>query len=178
MEIQRESIQRLDQSLQAILAVADEAFAERADAVLARVDLLLGRWFCACAERYPEELRLFAMIMSRQASALDPDDGHRIFPVAMQLLAKAVAVIEAAQHAGALDDGSAVDRAVIWASGLSGVLQTDDLEQYSPELFGHSRLALQANHDLIRGWGADRDPARGGPASWSTTSAAADQLAP
>ena len=35
------------------------------------------------------------------------------------------------------------------------MLQTDDLEQYSPDLFGHGRLALGANRDLIRGWGAE-----------------------
>jgi AcrR family transcriptional regulator len=157
-EIQRESIERLDASLHHVLDRSDVALS-RLDppaAALARV-VLVGRWFCACAERYPEELRLFGMIMSRQASTLDPEGGERIYPVAMDLLAKAVAVLDDAQELGALEPGSSTDRAVIWASALSGVLQTDDLEHYAPDLFGHARLALRANLDLVRGWGADRD---------------------
>jgi AcrR family transcriptional regulator len=158
-EIQREAIERLDGSLDAILARADEGFGalDAPARALARV-VLVGRWFCASSEAYPEELRLFEMIMSRNASALDADGGHRIFPVAMGLLAKAVAVLDAAHAAGELRAGNSTERTIIWAAALGGVLQTDDLERYSPELFGHTRLALQANRDLLLGWGAD--PAR------------------
>ena len=34
------------------------------------------------------------------------------------------------------------------------MLQSDDLEKYAPEIFGHTRLAQQASLDLIAGWGA------------------------
>jgi AcrR family transcriptional regulator len=171
--IQHEAIERLDASLDAILARADEAFSrlEPAIAALARV-VLVGRWFCASSEVYPEELRLFEMIMSRNASALDADGGRRIFPVAMGLLTKAVGVIEGAQAAGELRPGNATDRTIIWAAALGGVLQTDDLEHYAPELFGHTRLALQANRDLLVGWGAD--PARIEAAERAVDALAAD----
>jgi len=157
-EIQREAIERLSLSLAAITAAGDAFFAghelDEASICTARL-VLFGRWLCATEETYPEDLRLLQMIMTRQTSALDPDGGQRIFPVAMQLLGHAVNAVQAAQDAGAITAGNPIQRAVIWSSALSGVLQTDDLEQYSPELFGQTRLARQANLDLLAGWGAD-----------------------
>jgi len=122
------------------------------DAAAARL-VLFGRWMCAASEAYPEDIRLLQMIMSQRASMLDAHGGERIFPVAMSLVGKAVAAVEAAQDAGAITPASSLDRALIWAATLGGVLQTDDLEAYAPELFGRARLARQANLDLLAGWG-------------------------
>ena len=158
-EIQREALERLGASLSDIGARGDALFDELglapAHAAVARL-VLFGRWLCATEDTYPEELRLLQMIMTRQTSALDPEGGQRIFPVAMQLLGHAVNAIQTAQDTRAISEGSPLDRAVIWSSGVSGVLQTDDLEQYAPELFGKTRLAQQASLDLLAGWGADR----------------------
>lgn len=156
--IQQEAIRRLHHSLEEIREIAARDWSAREvdprTRALAEL-VLVGRWLCATELTYPDELRLLQMIMTRQTSMLDPEGGTRIFPVAMQLLGLAVEVIQSAQDASVIDDGSALDRAVIWASGLSGVLQTDDLEKYAPDLFGQTRLARQANLDLLRGWGAD-----------------------
>lgn len=158
-EIQREAIEHLSGSLATISTVGEERFAaaglDHAGTAVARL-VLFGRWFCATTETYPEELRLLQMIMSQRASALDPEGGARILPLAMGLLGHAVVAIEAAQGAGAIEEGSSIDRAALWASALSGVIETDDLERYVPELFGGTRLARQTNLDLIAGWGADR----------------------
>ena len=97
------------------------------------------------------------MIMSQRNSTLDPDGGWKVLPVAMDLVLRAVEVIEAARQGGVLADGDSLGRAVILASALGGVLQTDDLEQYVPDLFGQTRLARQAALDLVAGWGADPD---------------------
>ena len=158
--IQEEGIERMSASLTTIVGSGDRHFAaggldERGVAVARLV--LFGRWLCATTETYPEELRLFQLIMSQRESALDPEGGLRMFPIAMALGGHAVAALDAAEACGAIEAGSSIDRAVIWASGLSGVLETDDLERYAPGLFGKTRLARQANVDLIAGWGASRD---------------------
>jgi AcrR family transcriptional regulator len=158
-EIQREAIERLSLSLTTITRLGDERFAAAGLDGLATATarlVLFGRWFCATTETYPEELRLLQMIMSQRASALDPEGGARILPIAMELLGHAVIAIEAAQQAGAISPGNSIDRAALWSSALSGVIETDDLEKYVPELFGGTRLARQANLDLLAGWGADR----------------------
>jgi AcrR family transcriptional regulator len=159
-EIQKESIERLEASLTAITATGEALYSERGlaerDAAATRL-VLFGRWFCACTETYPEEMRLLQMIMSQRATALDPEGGDRIFPIAMQLVAHAIAALEMARASGAIGDGDSIDRAIIWSSSLSGVLQSDDLERYAPELFGGTRLARQANLDLLAGWGAQPD---------------------
>jgi len=159
-EIQKEAIERLTVSLSTISALNDSAPAfqevgERQESLVRLV--LFGRWFCATSETYPEELRLLQMIMSQRESVLDPEGGARIFPLAMGLLSHAVVAIEVAQHTEAIEPGNSIDRAALWASALSGVMETDDLEKYVPELFGGARLARLANLDLIRGWGADAD---------------------
>jgi AcrR family transcriptional regulator len=157
-EIEKESLERLEVSLIAISATGEERFAaggldERAAAVARLV--LFGRWFCACTDTYPEEVRLLQMIMSKRETALDPEGGFRIFPIAMQLVGHSVSALEMAKAADALSDGDSIDRAIIWSGSLSGVLQSDDLEKYAPEIFGGTRLAKQANLALLAGWGAD-----------------------
>ncbi len=159
-EIQKEALERLTMSLTTIAATNDQSSAFRElneeQASLVRL-VLFGRWFCATSESYPEELRLLQMIMSQRESVLDPEGGARIFPLAMGLLSHAVVAIEMAQHTRAIEPGNSIDRAALWASALSGVMETDDLAKYVPDLFGGARLAKLANHDLIRGWGADPD---------------------
>ena len=159
-QIQQEGIERMSDSLALATERIDRASAEAKfdppTAATARL-VLFGRWWCATSETYPEELRLFQMIMSQRASALDPDGGLRILPIALGLVGHAVAAIDAAQQCGAIGPADAFDRAIIWASSLSGVIQTDDLEKYLPEQFGKTRLARQANLDLLAGWGADHD---------------------
>ena len=157
-ELQRESIERLSASLARITERADgELAAAGVDDRLAAVArlVLLGRWFCATSETYPEELRLFGMIMSRRATALDPEGGERIFPVAMALLARAMSFVEAGQAIGVIREGSAIDRTVMLAAALGGLLEADDLEHYAPELFGGTRLARRLHLDVLAGWGAD-----------------------
>ncbi len=158
--IQLEAVEQLAVSLSAVTDRADQAFAtlglDDRDAAVARL-VLFGRWLCAASLVYPEDIRLLQMIMSQRASVLDEGGGERVFPLAMALVGQAVSALEVASEAGVISDGDPVDRAVIWASGLGGVLQTDDLEHYAPELFGQTRLALRTNKDLLLGWGVDPD---------------------
>ena len=47
-----------------------------------------------------------------------------------------------------LRPGSSIDRAAVWASALGGVLETDDLSCYLPDVFVDTRLARQTELDL------------------------------
>jgi AcrR family transcriptional regulator len=158
-EIQKESIERLEASLTAITATGEARYEadglDEGSAAISRL-VLFGRWFCATTETYPEEIRLLQMIMSQRETALDPEGGMRIFPIAMQLVGHAVTALELAKNSGAITDGDSIDRAIIWSGSLSGVIQSDDLEKYAPEIFGRTRLAQQTNLVLLAGWGADR----------------------
>ena len=139
-------VDRLSASLEPTLATEDRALTVLVGA---------GRWFCAASESLSNEMRLLQMIMSQRASALDAGGGERSMPAALALLAVAVEVINDAQVKGALRPGDSVDRAAMWAASISGVLQTDDLQRFVPQVFGGTRLAQLVNLDLIRGWGAD-----------------------
>jgi len=159
-ELQRRALERLAASLHRIRSEADD-FLEAQDLTpvqLAVTRLVLaGRWLCATGTTYPDELKLLQEILSWRAAVLDPEDGERIFPMAMSLVGQAVELVADAQAVGALDDGNPIDRAVIWASALGGVLQTDDLAHYAPEVFGEGRLARRTSLDLLIGWGASPD---------------------
>ena len=158
-EIQKDAIERLTASLDGVRERADDAISAAGldDRTAATTRLLLvGRWLCAASQSYFEEVRLLQMIMSHRQTTLDPEGGLRILPIAMELLTRAVVAIEEAQAVGAIEPGSGIDRAALLAGALSGVLEGDDLEKYVPSLFGGTRLAQQANLDLLRGWGADR----------------------
>ena len=61
------------------------------------------------------------------------------------------------QLAGVLRPGSSLGRAAVWASALGGVLETDDLSRYLPDVFGDTRLARQTNLDLLLAWGVPED---------------------
>jgi len=159
-EIQREALVRLTQSLQVLSTRADEVFAQRrldpSTATSARL-VLFGRWFCDASVSFPEEIRLLHQIMSHRKTVLDPEGGERMIPVAMELLLSAVSALDDGVASGALEPGSSIDRAAIWAAALGGVLETDDLSRYLPDVFGDARLARQTSLDLLRAWGISAD---------------------
>jgi len=178
--IQVEAVERLHASLSAVTERFDAAVSSAGlrptASSLARL-VLFGRWLCATRDTYPEELRLLQMIMAQRVSALDEGGGDRVFPEAFALLARGATAIEEAQQLGSLSAGNSLDRTAIWASGLAGVIELADLEGFAPALFGGTRLAQQANLDLIAGWGAK--PAKLAAAStWIDEFALGGPLAP
>lgn len=119
--------------------------------------MLFGRWVCDASVSFTEEIRLLHQIMSHRKTVLDPEGGDRMIPVAMDLLLNAVAALDVALAVGVLRPGSSIDRAAVWASALGGVLETDDLSRYLPDVFGDTRLARQTNLDLLLAWGVRAD---------------------
>lgn len=154
--VQCDAIDRLTASYGILRESSEEHLAgldlDPADLAVTRL-VLFGRWFCATADTHLEELRLLQMIMSERTHDLDPEGGFEVLPVAMVLLGQAAECLDAAETLGAVSPGPALERVIVWAAALGGVLETDSLARYVPELLGDGRLARQTNLDLLRGWG-------------------------
>lgn len=154
--VQCDAIERLTASYELIHDVSEEHFARASltadELVIARL-VMFGRWFCATSETHLPELRLMQMIMSERTADRDVEGGFEVLPVAMVLLGQAAERLAEAAESGQLDPGPQLERVIIWAACLGGVLETDSLSPYIAEL-GGGRLARVTNLDLLRGWGA------------------------
>jgi AcrR family transcriptional regulator len=158
-EVQREAIERLASSYVLIRDRSDRRFHElglpAGELALARL-VLFGRFFAATAETHPQELKLLQMLMSEWRAVVPVEDALRVVPSAMRLLDRARQAIDEAETVGALSTGSSMDRVIIWAAGMSGIMQVSRLDVFDAELFDGQRLALEFLMDLFVGWGADR----------------------
>jgi len=157
--VQCDAIQRLSASYRIIRTTSDERFVELGLSepltAVARL-VLFGRWFCATSDTHLQELRLLQMIMSERFD-VDPEGGFEVLPFAMVLLGQAAECLDAAEHHDMLLPGPSLERVIVWAAALGGVLETDALARYVPELLGDGRLARNTNLDLLRGWGVSND---------------------
>lgn len=154
--VQCDAIERLTASYELIRNYSEARFAEArldSDALCVTRLVMFGRWFCATADTHPEELRLLQMIMSERSQGLDPDGGFEVLPVAMVLLGQAAERLDEAESLGLTRPGESLERVIVWAAALGGVLETDALARFLPELLGDGRLARTTNLDLLRGWG-------------------------
>jgi AcrR family transcriptional regulator len=127
-----------------------------ASAALVRL-VVLGRWFCAAAEHYPEEVRLLQLVSSRRTPTHTREGAAALLPSTLSFVAAVGGTIEAATAAGDLRPGPALGRAVMWLTAFGGVFVADDLGQYLPSVLGGGRLVRQLNADLLVGWGAPLD---------------------
>jgi AcrR family transcriptional regulator len=153
--IESHAIQRLhDSHDRSVPAVAEAVMplVEDSEALVRLV--VLGRWFCAASERYPEEVRLLQLVSSRRSTSVTPEAAAGILPAAMVLVANISATIEGAVRSGDLRAGEPLGRAIMWLTAFGGVVVADDLEKYVPDVLGGGRLARQLNADLFVGWGA------------------------
>jgi AcrR family transcriptional regulator len=158
--IESTAIERLQQShdgsVEAVAAAVLDELAGSDPPELVRL-VVLGRWFCAAAERYPDEVRLLQMVSSRKSSSLTAAYAPSLLPATMALVLAITATIDGAARAGILRDGDALGRAIMWLTAFGGVFVADDLEQYVPDVLGGGRLVRRLNGDLFVGWGAPPD---------------------
>jgi AcrR family transcriptional regulator len=156
--IEASAIDRLRESHERSVAPIAQAVSGQVDDSDALVHLVaVGRWFCAAADRYPEEVRLLQLVSARRSSTLPESGVVAVLPSAMTLVLEVGRTIDAAVQAGELRPGDALGRAIMWLTAFGGVFVADDLEQYVPDVLGGGRLIRQLNMDLLVGWGADLD---------------------
>jgi AcrR family transcriptional regulator len=158
-EVQREAIDRLSTSYLIIRERSGHRFAELEltpeDASMARL-VLMGRWFIATRDVYPEEFRLLHMLFSESRNIVSDGEAIRVLSSAIRLLDKAREVVDEAVELGNLDaQGAVIDRVVTWAAAVSAALQLGSLDIYDAELFDGLRLGRALVDDLYRAWGVD-----------------------
>src|SRR5690606_13435758 len=78
----------------------------------------------------------------------------RVLPTIFRLLELARERFQIASHEGALGDGDAMDRTIVLAAALNGVLQVGKLARWDPDLLDGARLAGDLVDGLLTGWGA------------------------
>jgi AcrR family transcriptional regulator len=156
-EVQREAIEKLMTSY--LLARADlDRSLRRADATKTALSRLVGfgRFWITTTTAFPEESQLLQSLMAEVRPSVDQADAMRVLPAAMRLLDFARACFDDAAAADALTVGDGMERAVILAAALNGVLLTSKLSVWDEELLDAHRLAHRLLIDLLVGWGADR----------------------
>jgi AcrR family transcriptional regulator len=156
--IQANAVEQLhrshDRSVEPVAAEVSERVTESG----ARVRLVvLGRWFCAAAQRYPEEVRLLQLVSSRRTPTHTPATAAGLLPTTIAFVAAIGDTIDAATAAGDLRPAPGLGRAIMWLTAFGGVFVADDLGRYVPSVLGSGRLIRQLNVDLIVGWGAPPD---------------------
>jgi AcrR family transcriptional regulator len=153
-EMQRQAIERLTASYKLGRAYLDQALSgdPRTDA-LARV-VGFTRFWVASFDVFPDEAMLLQLLMAEVNPRIAADDAVAVLPAAFALLGEARVCIEAAQAGGALTAGDAMQRTVLLAAAMNGVLLTAKLRQWDEALFDGPRLADVLVADLLTGWGA------------------------
>ncbi|MGH9139127.1 MAG: TetR/AcrR family transcriptional regulator [Acidimicrobiales bacterium] len=146
-EVQREAIETLNASCERFLAtLVDDPLTHLVG---------LGQFWVDTFEVFPEEARLLQMLMSETSPTVSDDDVSRVLPAALGLLDHARRAFEAAAAQGALGPGDAMERTVVLAAALNGVLLLDHVARVDPTLFDGRRLARSVARDLLVSWGAD-----------------------
>ncbi|MGH9136387.1 MAG: TetR/AcrR family transcriptional regulator [Acidimicrobiales bacterium] len=156
-EVQREALAILHTSMLLGRARLDGLLADRAvddaTAALARV-VGVSHWWAEAGDTFPQEVRLLHRLIADAETVLPPDEALRVLPGAMRLVETVRDSFDRAVEQGVLDPGDGMERTVIAASAITGLLMTSKLGRLDVDLFDGPRLARQAVRDLLLAWGA------------------------
>lgn len=155
-ELQNQSVLRIVQSLQTVrvrAAVRYEAVglagAERAAAEL----MLFGEFFIACWDAFPEESHLLFSVLAERDRVVPDADLGPVLGSTIVLLALGRDAVHDAVEAEVIAPGTDMDRVVVGAAAMLGVLLTSHVGHIDAIAFDHRRLTRTLWHDLLRGWG-------------------------
>jgi AcrR family transcriptional regulator len=157
-ELQRDAVEAVTRSYVAFSSRFDGEVAGggATGEVVALAHLVgFGRFWIATFETHEEEAKLLQLLMAEPGrSVIDDVDVGRVLPAAARLLDHGRAAFERAAEIGALTPGDAMERTVVLAATLNGLLLLDRLARVDPDLFDGRRLAAATTSDLLRAWGA------------------------
>jgi len=157
-EVQREAVDRLTASYLLLRPLLDDRAAALPAASASLVQIVGFARFCiASMGTLPQEQRLLQDLMHDADQLVPSEEGSRVLPTVWRLLDMARACIEDAATAGALRPADALDRTLVLAAALNGVLQLSKLARWDADLLDGARLARALVDDLVLGWGADPD---------------------
>jgi AcrR family transcriptional regulator len=156
-EVQREAVDRLTASYLLLRPVIEAKVADLDPSVAALAHLAgFARFTIDSARTLSQEQRLLQALIAEAGDLVPAEEGSRVLPTVLRLLDLARERFDAAAAVGALAPGDAMDRTIVLASALHGVLQVGKLARWDPELLDADRLARLLVDDLLAGFGADR----------------------
>ncbi len=157
-EVQREAVDRLTGSYLLLRPVIEERVADLDPATAALAHLVGFARFCIeSVDTLAQEQRLLQQLMYDADQMVPTEEGARVLPTVLRLLDLARERLEAAAVAEALRPGDPMDRTVVLAAALNGVLQVGKLARWDADLLDGARLARMLIDDLLGGWGAPSD---------------------
>ncbi len=155
-EVQREAIDRITASYLQLRPAIDERVADLDPSVAALAHLLgFARFSIESVRTLPQEQRLLQQLVFDAEDVVPTEEGARVLPTVLRLLDLARERFAVAETTGALSPGDAMERTVILAASLNGVLQVSKLARWDADLLDGSRLARRLVDDLLTGMGAD-----------------------
>jgi AcrR family transcriptional regulator len=155
-EVQREAVERLASSYLLLHPVIEDKVADLDPRVGALAHLAGFARFCIdSVDTLPQEQRLLQQLMYDADQMVPTEEGARVLPAVLRLLDLAKERFEIATAAGSLRPADPMDRTVVMAAALNGVLQVSKLARWDADLLDGARLARQLIDDLLLGWGAD-----------------------
>jgi AcrR family transcriptional regulator len=169
-EVQREAIERIAASYLTLLPVLEERVADLDPSVAALAHVVgFARFSIESVTTLPQEQRLLQQLLHAD-DAVPTEEGGRVLPAVFRLLDLARERFARAAEVGALGPAEAMERTIVLAAALNGVLQLGRLARWDPDLLDGERLARLLVDDLLVGFGAD-------PALLAQAHAAVDGIA-
>lgn len=157
-EVQREAVDRLTASYLLLRPVIEDRVADLDPSVAALAHLAGFARFCIeSVTTLPQEQRLLQQLMYDADQLVPTEEGARVLPTILRLLDLARERFAVAAEVGALHPADAMERTVVLAAALNGVLQVGKLARWDAELLDGPRLARVLIDDLLAGWGAAPD---------------------
>lgn len=153
-ELERRAIGDLGAHLKRSLDEADGAFRAKG-AALARI-VLAGRAYGRFAKERPTETGFVNQMLADPRTLVPGDEGLALVTTTMELLGVVSALFTAAAEESALSQGPALERAVLYWSGLRAVLELSKLKSHAPG-FDATPLADAMTRALLVGFGAEPD---------------------
>jgi AcrR family transcriptional regulator len=155
-EVQREAVDRLTNSYLLLRPVIEERVADLDPSIAALAHLAGFARFCIqSVETQPQEQRLLQQHMYDADQIVPTEEGARVVPTILRLMELARARFDVAVQVGALHPADPMDRTIVLAAALNGVLQVGKLSRWDAEPLDAGRLASQLIDALLVGWGAD-----------------------
>ena len=117
--------------------------------------IVAGQIYIFLSQRRPREFSLVSTLMGDPRELLGTEDALPLFPAMMRLLGHLNRVFQDAQRCGALEDGEAASRTVVFWSTLQGILQLRKLGRFGVAALKFESLTPELMVALLRGWGAE-----------------------
>ncbi len=155
-EVQREAVDRLTASYLLLRPAIEERVADLDPSVAALAHLVgFARFSIEAIDTLPHEQRLLQQLMYDADQLVPTAEGARVVPAVFRLLDMARERFASAAEVGALRPADAMDRTIVLAAALNGVLQVSKLARWDADLLDGARLARLLVDDLLVGFGAD-----------------------